>query len=77
MAIEISEAERERRALVAKLRGRLFPAAPLPHNVMYAHGDKPRLPTVLLPEAGALPLRSERRLVVNPARTVLRTAPSR
>jgi hypothetical protein len=70
MALEISEAERERRALVGKLRGRLFPAEILPHSVKYSHGDKPRLPLGNLPETGSLPLRIDRPYAVIESRTV-------
>jgi hypothetical protein len=80
MTLQISEAERERRELVAKLRGRLFPAVPLPHNIVYAHGDKTtRPPTVRLSAAERMPLPpyAQRPTVVNPERTVLKIAPTR
>lgn len=77
MGLQISEAERERRALVAKLTGRFFPAVDLPHRLIYEHGVEPRLPLATLPDTGHLPLRSDRAFVILPSRTAVRAGPSR
>jgi hypothetical protein len=70
--MQISEAAREHRELVAKLRGRLFPAEELPRHIVYGYCDKPRLSLAQLPAEGKIPLRSDRPLIVNPARTTLK-----
>lgn len=75
MGLQISEAELERRRLVASLKGRFFSGTGLTHRVKFAHADRPRLPLVTLPETGSIPLRSDRPFVVNPARTDLRVSP--
>jgi hypothetical protein len=76
MSLDISEAERERRELVGRLMGRFFPMIDLPHNLIYSHGDTPRLPVITLPETGYLPLRSDKAFVVLPSRTALKPSPS-